>query len=121
MMTARRTALPTTAYSHRHGEWEQAPLRSYHAYRYEDIFNGVDTRRARQVCPQVLWPVARRKLDQLNRVRELHELRQPPDNRLEKLRGDRAGQHSIRVNDQYRVCFRWKDGHAHEVEIADYH
>ncbi|MGH6690344.1 MAG: type II toxin-antitoxin system RelE/ParE family toxin [Gammaproteobacteria bacterium] len=81
----------------------------------------MDTRRARQASPQVLWPAARRKLDQLNRIRALRELRRPPGNRLESLRGNRAGQHSIRVNDQYRVCFRWKDGHADEVEIADYH
>lgn len=65
--------------------------------------------------------MARRKLDQLNRVRELCELERPPGNRLERLREDRAGQHSIRVNDQYRLCFTWKDGHVQEVEIADYH
>jgi addiction module HigA family antidote len=55
-----------------------------------------------------LWPVARRKLTQINRVRDLVELRIPPGNRLESLRGDRSGQHSIRINDQYRVCFRWE-------------
>jgi len=51
----------------------------------------------------------------------LDDLRSPPGNRLEKLKGDRAGQHSIRINDQWRICFRWKDGDAHEVEIVDYH
>jgi proteic killer suppression protein len=96
-------------------------IRSFADGATEDIFNGLDTRRARQSCPQVLWSAVRRKLDQLNRIRDLRELRSPPGNRLERLRGDRAGQHSIRVNDQYRVCFRWKDGHADEVEIADYH
>jgi proteic killer suppression protein len=68
-----------------------------------------------------LWPVTRRKLTQLNRVQRLQELAVPPGNRLERLRGDRAGQHSIRVNDQYRVCFRWENGYADEVEVTDYH
>jgi proteic killer suppression protein len=68
-----------------------------------------------------LWSTVRRKLTQLNRVRELRELAVPPGNRLERLRGDRAGQHSIRINDQYRVCFRWEGGHAEEVEVTDYH
>jgi toxin HigB-1 len=68
-----------------------------------------------------VWAVASRKLTQINRVQELAELAIPPGNRLELLRGDRAGQHSIRINDQYRVCFHWKDGYADEVEIADYH
>jgi len=63
----------------------------------------------------------RRKLDQINRVRELRELAVPPGNRLEGLKGNRYGQHSIRINDQYRVCFRWENGNAYEVEIADYH
>jgi proteic killer suppression protein len=60
-------------------------------------------------------------LDQLNRVRELRELVIPPGNRLERLRGDRQGQHSIRINDQFRVCFHSEAGDAYEVEIADYH
>jgi toxin HigB-1 len=87
----------------------------------EDIFSGRDSRRARQACPQAVWPAARRKLDQINRVRALQELRVPPGNQLERLRGDRSGQYSIRLNDQYRVCFRWEDGYANEVEITDYH
>ena len=65
--------------------------------------------------------VARRKLTQLNAAATLDFLRVPPGNRLEALKGDRAGQHSIRINDQYRVCFIWKDGDAYEVEICDYH
>ncbi len=64
--------------------------------------------------------VARRKLEQLDWAGALNDLRVPPGNRLEALRGDRAGQHSIRINDQYRVCFRWRGG-AEEVEIVDYH
>ena len=84
----------------------------------EDLFNGVDSRRARAACPASLWPVVRRKLTQLNRVRELAV---PPGNRLERLHGDRDGQHSIRINQQYRVCFQWEDGYADQVEVADYH
>lgn len=87
----------------------------------EDLFNGVDSRRARAVCPEMLWPVVRRKLTQLNRVRDLRELAIPPGNRLERLRGDREGQHSIRINQQYRVCFQWENGYADQVEVADYH
>lgn len=87
----------------------------------EDLFLGLDSRRARRACPQVLWPVVRRKLDQLNRVKDLPELSIPPGNRLERLRGDREGQHSIRINEQYRVCFRWEESHAYEVEVTDYH
>jgi len=62
-----------------------------------------------------------RKLVALDAAEQLEDLRVPPGNRLEKLRGDRAGQHSIRVNDQWRICFRWKDGNAYDVEIVDYH
>ncbi|MBA2291203.1 MAG: type II toxin-antitoxin system RelE/ParE family toxin [Gemmatimonadales bacterium] len=60
-------------------------------------------------------------MTQLNRLRDLAELRVPPGNRLERLRGDRDGQYSIRINDQYRVCFRWEDGYADQVEVTDYH
>lgn len=65
--------------------------------------------------------VAMRKLQQLHAATALAFLRMPPGNRLEALSGNRAGQHSIRVNDQWRVCFVWADGHAHQVEIVDYH
>lgn len=65
--------------------------------------------------------VARRKLRQLQIAGRLEDLRVPPGNRLEALKGDRAGQHSIRVNDQFRVCFRWTAGGAEDVEIVDYH
>jgi proteic killer suppression protein len=66
-------------------------------------------------------PVALRRLLMLDAAGSLDDLRVPPGNRLEKLSGDRSGQHSIRINDQWRVCFRWRDGHAHDVEIVDYH
>ena len=69
----------------------------------------------------MVWPMARRKLTQINRVRDLRELAVPPGNRLERLRGDRAGQYSIRINDRYRICFSWEAGYADKVEIADYH
>ncbi|WP_337171399.1 type II toxin-antitoxin system RelE/ParE family toxin [Gemmatimonas aurantiaca] len=71
--------------------------------------------------PPSLRGVMLRKLLVLDAAVALEELRVPPGNRLEKLKGDRAGQHSIRVNQQWRVCFRWKDGAAHDVEIVDYH
>ena len=64
---------------------------------------------------------ARRKLLYLSQARNLQDLRVPPGNRLEALKGGRKGQHSIRINDQWRICFRWLDGHAHDVEIVDYH
>ena len=87
----------------------------------EDIFDGIDSKAARKCCPKSLWPVARRKMDQINRVRELNALNIPPGNRLERLRGERKNQYSIRINQQYRICFIWKEGYAYEVEITDYH
>jgi toxin HigB-1 len=65
--------------------------------------------------------VALRKLRMLDAATRLDDLRVPPGNRLERLRGDRSGQHSIRINDQWRICFRWHGGDAYDVEIADYH
>lgn len=87
----------------------------------EDIFNGYSSQAARKCCPQPIWPVARRKLDQINRVRDVIELQIPPGNRLERLKGDRENQFGIRINQQYRICFIWEEGHAYEVEITDYH
>ena len=71
--------------------------------------------------PDDLFKIARRRLGLLEDAKELKDLRIPPGNRLEKLKGDRAGQHSIRINDQWRVCFRWVEGNAFDVEITDYH
>lgn len=96
-------------------------IRSFAAQGTEDVFDGISSKAARATCSSTLWDIARRKLTQINRVRELAELSVLPGNRLERLKGDRAGQHSIRINDQYRVCFYWKDGYADEVEITDYH
>lgn len=75
---------------------------------------------ARRLPPQI-QRVARRKLLLLNQARNLNDLRVPYGNHLEALKDDRAGQHSIRVNDQWRLCFRWHDGDAYDVEIVDYH
>lgn len=85
------------------------------------VFHWTWTRCARRACPATLWPAVARKLTQLNRVRELRELAIPPENRLEALRGTRRGQHRIRINDQFRICFRWEDGYADDVEVTDYH
>jgi toxin HigB-1 len=87
----------------------------------EDIFNGKNTEAARRTCPQNLWKVAARKLDQLDSVQSLDELRLPPGNRLEALTGDRKGRFSIRLNDQYRICFVWAETEPDEVEVVDYH
>jgi proteic killer suppression protein len=71
--------------------------------------------------PRDIQRIALRKLRMLNRARSIDDLRIPPGNRLEALKDDRRGQHSIRINDQWRVCFVWQDGDAYEVEITDYH
>ena len=71
--------------------------------------------------PADIQQVAYRKLRYMNNAKNLRDLRSPPANRLEKLKGDRAGQHSIRINDQWRICFRWQRNDAYDVEIVDYH
>jgi toxin HigB-1 len=87
----------------------------------ENIFNGLNSAVARKTCPASLWKVANRKLDQLDSVSILSELSIPPGNRLEALAGDRQGQYSIRINNQYRICFFWTDSGPDSVEIVDYH
>lgn len=87
----------------------------------EDIFNGVSSRIARRVCPQVIWKIAARKLELLDSVTVLDELKVPPGNRLEALLGSRSGEFSIRINQQYRICFKWADTGPFEVEVTDYH
>lgn len=96
-------------------------IRSFADSATEDLFNGTNSRRARAACASEIWSVVHRKLTQLNRVRDLGELAIPPGNHLERLGGDRRGQYSIRINQQYRVCFHWEDGYADEVEVTDYH
>ncbi len=96
-------------------------IESFHDQATEDVFNGVNSAAARRLCPQGLWAVARRKLDQIDSAQELKDLGVPPGNRLELLRGDRAGRYSIRINQQYRICFIWTLQGPEEVEIVDYH
>jgi len=78
-------------------------------------------RRFSRRLPPEIQQVAYRKLRMLHNARRLEDLRVPPANRLEKLRGDREGQHSIRINERWRICFEWREGDAYEVEIVDYH
>ena len=96
-------------------------IRSFADAATEDVFNGSNTGRARRKCPRGLWPIAGRKLDQLDSAERLDDLRVPPGNRLETLAGDRKGQHGIRINDQYRICFRWAGEGPTDGEIVDYH
>ncbi|PKL42417.1 MAG: hypothetical protein CVV41_14870 [Candidatus Riflebacteria bacterium HGW-Riflebacteria-1] len=91
-------------------------IKSFKCRETANIFNGLGSRRF-----SAIMRAAMRKLELLNAAETLCDLRVPPGNRLEELRGDRAGQHSIRVNDQWRVCFVWQDSNAFDVEIADYH
>lgn len=92
-------------------------IASFHDEETEKIWRGEFSRK----LPQQIQAVARRKLRMLNNARTLDDLRSPPNNRLEPLLGDRAGQYSIRINDQWRVCFIWKQGYAERVQICDYH
>ncbi|OGI51750.1 MAG: excinuclease ABC subunit A [Candidatus Muproteobacteria bacterium RIFCSPHIGHO2_12_FULL_60_33] len=91
-------------------------IRSFRDATTKALFNDEDAPRFRAI-----ERVARRKLLYLHQAKRLEDLRVPPGNRLEALRGDRRGEYSIRINDQWRICFRWKDGDAHDVEIVDYH
>lgn len=86
----------------------------------EDIWHGINTKAARSI-PRALWPIARRKLDQIDSVSKLEDLGVPPGNRLHELKADRAGYHAIRVNDQYRITFRFEGPDAFEVRCEDYH
>jgi len=87
----------------------------------EDVFDGRNSAEARECLPRDLWRVAGRKLDQINASTMLDDLRVAPGNMLEALKRDRKGQHSIRINDQYRICFVWSERGAEDVEIVDYH
>jgi proteic killer suppression protein len=96
-------------------------IRSFKNKATEDIFNGKASKSAMRICPKSLWNIAVRKLDQLDSVLSLGELRVPPINRLEPLSKDNKCQHSIRINDQYRICFKWTETGPIDVEITDYH
>jgi len=92
-------------------------IKHFHCRETEKIWNGDLSRR----LPETIQRVARRKLRMLHNARSLEDLRLPPANRLEALKGDRAGQDSIRINEQWRICFTWCDGDAFNMEIVDYH
>lgn len=94
-----------------------AMIRSFKCRETENVFR----RQFSQKLPLKMQRIAFRKLRMLNRSITLADLRVPPGNRLEKLHGGRKGQYSIRINEQYRICFRWRDGDAQDVEIVDYH
>ena len=92
-------------------------IKSFRGKETEKIWLGLRSKR----LPQDIQQIARRKLRMISNARSLNDLRVPPANRLEALRGKRVGQHSIRVNDQWRICFLWNEGDALNVEIVDYH
>ena len=96
-------------------------IQSFRNAATEDVFNDRRSRAATRLCPATIWRVARRKLELLDSVSALHLLAIPPANRLESLKGDRKGQHSIRINDQFRVVFRWTALGPFDVEVIDYH
>ena len=91
-------------------------IKSFRRADTEKLFNRERITRFRSI-----ENVARRKLEMLNATAKLADLSVPPGNRLERLKGDRSGQHSIRINDQWRICFVWREGNAYDVEIVDYH
>jgi proteic killer suppression protein len=86
----------------------------------DELYNGLDTRGVRRLPHEIIRKTLN-KLDVLNGAHDLLDLRSPPGNRLEALKGDLSGYYSIRVNDQWRIIFRWKDGNAYEVQLTDYH
>lgn len=87
----------------------------------EDIYDGLDSKRARKTLPRYLHEKARRKLMVMAYAESLDDLRAPPSNRLERLHGNRDGQYSIRIDGQFRICFRWAEGAVTDIEIVDYH
>ena len=95
-------------------------IRSFLDASTEDIWNGVNSKAARRI-PKSLWPVVQRKWDQLDSVANVDALRVPPGNRLHTLSGDRSGQFAMRVNDQYRIVFRFEGHDAYDVSCTDYH
>ena len=90
---------------------------SFYSKEAEMIWNGSYSKK----LPSDIQDNVRRKLRMINNSHTINDLRVPPSNRLEQLKGNRKGQHSIRINDQWRICFDWKDGNAHNIDIVDYH
>ena len=99
---------------------EVTMIRTFGDATTEDLYHGRQTSRVRRL-PQTIVPIALRKLDMIHAAHELVDLRTPPGNRLESLKGDKEGFYSIRINDQWRICFAWQDNDAYDVEIVDYH
>jgi toxin HigB-1 len=95
-------------------------IRSFGDVPTEDVFHGRETKQARKL-PKGIWGVIRRKLDLVNAAQTLHDLRMPPNNKLEELKYDRPGYHSIRVNEQYRIIFKFEGGNASDVTCEDPH
>ena len=91
-------------------------IRSFRCIETQKLFSDRPSKKFRSISR-----AARRKLEMIHAAQRLHDFRNPPGNRLEMLKGDRAGQYSIRINDQFRICFRWVGGAAEDVEIVDYH
>ncbi len=91
-------------------------IRSFRCIETQKLFSDTPSKKFRSISR-----AARRKLEMIHAAQRLHDFRNPPGNRLEMLKGDRAGQYSIRINDQFRICFRWVGGAAEDVEIVDYH
>jgi proteic killer suppression protein len=87
----------------------------------EDLFEGIDSKRARRTCPKRLWRVAQRRMDEINQAASLGDLGRLPGNRLHALHGDRLGEYAIAINRQYRLCFVWTPDGPSSVEITDYH
>ena len=95
-------------------------IKSFRGKTTQDIYNGFNTKAARQIS-KTIWRIACRKLDMINAAYELKDLSSPPGNMIEKLKGDLADFHSIRINDQYRIIFKWIKGNVELVQITDYH
>ncbi len=95
-------------------------IKSFKDKKSEDLFNGTNSKEARKI-PNIFWNVVSRKMDQLNAALILEDLKAPPGNRLDALAGDLKGFHSIRVNDQYRIVFKWSPEGPELVEVTDYH
>jgi toxin HigB-1 len=96
-------------------------IRSFRDTGTEDIYHASNSKKSRKALPRELIGKAQDKLDMINAAFNLNDLESPPGNKLEALKGDRLGQYSIRVNDQYRIAFKWDNNGASDVEIVDYH